>query len=130
VILDSSAIVALVMDEPGADGIERALAGAARVGVGAPTLLETSIVLSARLGRDARPLLHRLLRVLDAEIVVFDEGQFECAMDGWTRYGKGRHPAALNYGDCLAYGTAKGLSQPLLCVGDDFPRTDLDLVPT
>jgi ribonuclease VapC len=51
-------------------------------------------------------------------------------MDGWMRFGRGRHPAALKFGDCLAYGTAKAFAQPLLCIGDDFPRTDLELVLT
>lgn len=127
-IIDSSALVALLLDEPQACQVEAALVGADRIGVGAATLVELSIVLSARLGRDARPLISRLLRLLDAEIVPFDEGQFEYAMDGWLRFGKGRHPAALNLGDCLSYATARYLDQPLLCVGDDFPRTDVELV--
>lgn len=128
-IVDSSALVALVLDEPQALQVEAALAGADHIGISAATLVEATIVLSARLGRDARPLLSRLLRLLDVEIVPFDEGQYEYAMDGWLRFGKGRHPAALNMGDCLSYGIAKCLDQPLLCVGRDFPATDLEIVP-
>lgn len=128
-IVDSSALVALLMDESSARRVESALAAADRIGISAATLVEATIVLSSRMGRDARPVLARLMRLLDAEVVPFDEGQYEYAVDGWLRFGKGRHKAALDLGDCLSYAAARYLDQPLLCVGDDFAQTDVAIVP-
>ncbi len=126
-ILDSSAIVAILFREPGVETLVDKLSSTPAVGVGAPTLVETTIVSSHRLGRDARGLLARFLDEADVAIVPFGDMHAAVATDAWLRYGKGRHKAALNYGDCLAYAVAKVANQPLLCVGGDFPETDLDL---
>jgi len=123
-ILDSSAIVAIVMQEPEHARLLERMSEAPRVAVGAPTLIEAGIVLSARLGRDARGLLARLLQEGGIATLPLTESHFGVALDAWLRFGKGRHPAALNYGDCLAYATATVAGEPLLCVGEDFPRTD------
>jgi len=127
VILDTSAIVAIFFEEPGSVELLGRLGGAARVGIGAPTLTETAIVLSARLERDARGLVARFVSEADVSVVPFGEEHFAAAVDAWLRYGKGRHPAALNLGDCFSYATASLAREPLLCVGDDFSKTDLDL---
>ena len=123
-IIDSSALVAIVFQEPEAQDLLRRMRDAASLAIGAATLLETGIVLSARLNDDARGLLARLLQ--ESGIVVMDvtEAHFGVAMDAWLRYGKGRHPAALNFGDCLSYAMSVVSGKPLLCVGDDFPHTD------
>ena len=126
-ILDSSAIVAIVMQEPGYEELLKKLADAPAVGVGGPTLVETGIVLSARLGADARGLLSRLVIEGSILTVPFGDQHFGTALEAWLRYGKGRHPARLNFGDCLAYATAKVAGQPLLCTGKEFALTDLDL---
>ena len=84
-------------------------------------------MLSARLRRDARDLLARFLREADVRVVAFDEDHWVAAVDAWLRFGKGRHPARLNFGDCLSYATARLAGEPLLCVGEDFPKTDLEL---
>ena len=124
-ILDSSAVVAVVMQEPGYEVLVDKLNGADRVGIGTPTLTETAIVLSARLGSDARGLVARLLSEGSIVTVPFADSHFGVAIDAWWRFGKGRHRAALNFGDCMAYAVARVAQEPHLCTGDDFPKTDL-----
>ena len=125
-ILDSSAIVAITFREPGWDRLLAAIAAVPRsIGIGAPTLVETTIVLSARLARDARGVVSRLLLEGDIAVVPFTDAHFGTAADAWLRYGRGRHPAGLNFGDCLAYATARLADEPLLFTGEDFTRTDV-----
>jgi len=126
-ILDSSAIVAIFFQEPQYETLLQKLAEAQVVGIGAPTLVECGIVLSARMNTDARGLLSRFLSETNATVIPFSEAHFGVAMGAWLKYGKGRHPASLNFGDCLAYAVAKIADLPLLCVGDDFPKTDIVL---
>lgn len=95
--------------------------------MGAPTLAEAGIVLTARLERDARGLLLGLLREWEATTVAFGEEHWREALSAYARFGRGRHRARLNFGDCMAYAVARLASEPLLCTGDDFPRTDLEL---
>jgi len=124
-ILDSSAIVAILFQEPGYEAVLERLVTAVEVGIGAPTLVECSIVLSARLNQDARGLLARFLEEANVTIIPFTDAHYGTAVSAWLKYGKGRHPASLNFGDCLAYAVARLTAMPLLCVGDDFPQTDL-----
>jgi ribonuclease VapC len=128
VIVDSSALVAIVLMEPEYQMLVEYLARAPVVGVGAPTLAETGIVLTARLGVAGRSLLARLLYEAGAETIPYTAAHWPIAVEAFTRYGKGRHPAALNFGDCLTYATCRVAGRPLLCTGDDFPQTDLDVV--
>jgi ribonuclease VapC len=128
-ILDSSAIVAVVLRQPDWELIVARMEASPVIGVGAPTLTETSLVLAARLARDPRPKLARLLQVYGVVVVPFTQEHSTEATEAFLRYGKGRHPAALNFGDCLTYAGAKLADEPLLCLGDDFSRTDLRLVP-
>jgi ribonuclease VapC len=110
VILDSSAIVGIVLREPGFETLVRKVAQAEAVAVGAPTLTEAGIVLTARLGRDARGLLQGLLREWDAATVAFGEEHWREAVTSYDRFGRGRHQAQLNP-DCMAYAVAK-LGEP------------------
>ncbi len=123
-IIDSSALVAIVLQEREALALLRLMRDAPSLSIGAATLLETGIVLSARLNEDARGLLARLLQESGIIVVDVTEAHFGVAMDAWLRYGKGRHPAALNFGDCLSYAISVVAGEPLLCIGDDFPKTD------
>ncbi len=93
--------------------------------VGAPTLLETVMVLTARLGQDARPLLWAFLRRLGAEVIPFGEEHLDVAVTAFLRFGRGRHSAALNFGDCLSYAVAAVAGLPLLFTGEDFAKTDI-----
>lgn len=124
-IVDTSAVVALFLKEPGYEEIFQALVEADRAGIGAPTLSEAGLVLANRLGRDPSPLLERFLQQFGLVVVPFGEEHWREAVGAYLRFGKGRHPAALNFGDCLTYATAKLAGQPLLYVGKDFSRTDL-----
>jgi ribonuclease VapC len=124
-VLDSSAIVAVLLKEPGHDRLLETIERAELIVVGAPTMLETTMVLTARLGQDARPLLSAFLRRLNAEAVAFNEEHLDAATTAFLRFGRGRHPAGLNFGDCMSYAVASVASLPLLFIGDDFPRTDI-----
>lgn len=126
-ILDTSAIVAVTLREPGFEGLLEKIIAAPTVAVAAPTLAEAGIVVSARLQRDARGLLARLLQEGSIVTIPFSEAHFGAAVDAWLRFGKGRHRAALNFGDCLSYAAATLAGEPLLCVGDDLPKTDIAL---
>ena len=123
-ILDTSAVVAVVMKEPGYEELLQRMAGSDPA-IGTATLAETAIVLSARLQRDARSLLARFLSEASIALIPFGESHYGAAVDAWLRYGKGRHPAALNFGDCLSYAVARLAGESLLFVGDDFARTDI-----
>ena len=83
------------------------------------------MVLSARLGKDPRPVLYEFLREMNVEVIPFTTEHYEVAVDAFERFGKGRHPAALNFGDCLTYAVARLSGLPLLYTGEDFARTDL-----
>lgn len=126
-ILDSSAIVAIVLDEPERAGLLGKLDSAELVAVGAPTLAEAAIVLTARMGDSATGALEAFLRAADVIVIEFNADHWREAATAWSRYGRGRHPAGLNFGDCLAFAVARATGFPLLAKGDDFPRTDLPL---
>jgi len=126
-IIDTSAIVAIFFQEPGYEELIQRLILAEKVAIGAPTLVECGIVLSARLGRDATSMLTRFLEERQIAVTPFTEAHFGIAVSAWHKYGKGRHPAGLNFGDCLTYAMVYLTNQPLLYVGSDFPQTDLNL---
>lgn len=124
-VLDSSALVAVVLAEPGYPEILAKMLEAPVLLVGAPTLAETAVVLTARMKRDARPLLNELLREAGIEVAPFERSHYDVAVDAFLRFGKGRHKAALNFGDCLTYAVARVAKMPLLYAGKDFSKTDL-----
>ena len=127
-ILDSSALVAVILREPGCETVLAHLEAAGALGVGAPTLSETAIVLAARLERDPRPKIARLLQEYAVTVVPFTDAHWVESTEAFVVYGKGRHPAALNYGDCLTYAVAKLSGEAVLNTGGDFTRTDLEAV--
>jgi ribonuclease VapC len=127
VIVDSSAIVAILLKEPGYERLRDHLAVAKQVSVGAPTVLESSLVLCSRLGHAGKTLLARFLQEAEIEVVDFVADHWMVAADAFLAYGKGRHRAGLNYGDCMTHAVAKLAEEPLLCLGEDFYATDLEL---
>jgi ribonuclease VapC len=127
VILDGSVIVAIALREPGYEDLVSKLRSADTLGVGAPTLTEAGMVLSGRLGVEPQALLDRFLRDFGVVPVVFGEQHWREALDAFRRFGKGRHPAGLNFGDCLSYAVARLASHPLLFVGEDFSQTDIEV---
>ncbi|MGH3423731.1 MAG: type II toxin-antitoxin system VapC family toxin [Nocardioidaceae bacterium] len=132
VVVDSSALVAIMTAERSADWLEERLVEATDRVIAAPNAVELGIVLEAKARPDA-PVAgvgRRVLRDAGVRVAPFDEELADRAVDAWRRFGKGRHPASLNFGDCCSYALAEQLAAPLLCVGEDFVRTDLDvLVP-
>lgn len=130
-VIDTSAIMAVMLREPGSTGLLERLATTSPRLMSAATRVELGIVAEARLGPAAADLVRRLLRDTRIEVVDVDEDAADRAGSAWRRYGVGRHPAALNFGDCFAYALADSTGFPLLCTGDDFAATDLDvLTPT
>lgn len=126
-ILDSSAIVALICREPGHDALIDKIAAAQHLAVGAPTLAETELTLTIKLGYDAGALVEQFLAETGTQVLPFQRDHVSIFLEAFLRYGKGRHRARLNMGDCFTYATAKIAGQPLLFVGDDFTQTDLPL---
>lgn len=126
-IVDSSAVVAVMLRQPGYEPALERFGEEGRPGIGAPTLAETGIVLTARLGAPGRTLLGRFLQESALVVIPFGDEHWDVAIDAFMRFGKGRDPAGLNFGDCLTYAVARLADEPLLCLGDDFAQTDLEL---
>ena len=126
-ILDTSAVVAILLAEDDHASLLARLNEAEVCGVGAPTHVECHAVLLARLGFDPTGLLSRFLAEFAVVTIPFTDDHQREASSAYRRFGRGRHPAALNFGDCLSYATARVARRPLLCKGEDFTRTDLPL---
>lgn len=124
-IVDSSALVAILFKEADAAAFASALRDAQACAVAAPTVVEATIVAEGRAGPGMAGELDDLLRAVDADVVAFTAEHAALARDAWRRYGKGRHPAGLNLGDCFAYALAKARGEALLFKGDDFVHTDV-----
>lgn len=125
--MDSSAVESIFLRKPGFERLIDALASASQAGVGAPTLAEASLDLAMATGQDVHPLLSRFLQEFELAIVPFSDAHYRVAADAFRRFGKGRHEAALDFGDCLAYATARLAGQPLLVDDQRFAATDLAL---
>ena len=123
--LDSSALVAILFAEPGYLDLVDAILEADVVRIGAPTLVETGMVLAGRRRSPVGGELDGLVRELGITVVPFGAPDWQRAVDASNRYGRGRHPAGLNFGDCLAYATAAVAGDTLLFVGNDFRKTDI-----
>ncbi len=129
IAVDTSALCAVVLGEPDAEAVLAVLEDhAGAIVVGAPTVLEAEVVLTARQGADAARDLHLLLAGVRAVVDPFGERHARLAVAAWSRFGKGRHTAALNYGDCMAYAVAAMHDCALLYQGDDFSQTDVRAV--
>jgi ribonuclease VapC len=124
-VLDSSAIVAIHLREEGYERLFERIGQAEAVFVGAPTVFESAMVLGSRAGRDVRSQLAAFFRRKDVAIVPFTEEHFQVATEAFLRFGKGHHPAKLNFGDCMAYAVAAVAGMPLLYTGNDFAQTDI-----
>jgi ribonuclease VapC len=128
-VLDTSALLAILLDESESEAMIRAIASATQRFVGAPTLVEASAVMLARKGSGGEVALDALLERLGVDVLPMSEGAARLARLAYARFGKGvGDPAVLNFGDCLTYGVAMAEREPLLCKGDDFVRTDISLV--
>jgi len=128
-VIDTSAIIAVLLSEANAASIAQAIeTGSPRL-LSAANLLEASIVIESRKGEAGGRELDLLLYRAAIEVIAVDQDQAEIARLAWRRFGKGRHPAGLNYEDCFAYALAKTRRLPLLFQGNDFSQTDIVGVP-
>lgn len=125
-ILDSSVVVAVLHEEPGYEELEQKLLEADVLAIGAPTLVEIAIVMVGADGESGLAALSQFIRDLDVVVVPFGQPHWQTAAEAFIGFGKGRHPAALNYGDCMAYATARRAGRPLLFIGNDFAKTDIE----
>ena len=128
-VIDTSALVAILLGEEQAESLAAAAAADPRRLVSAFSLLEAGIVMEARKGDVGGRELDLLLHRLRADVVPLTESQAEVARSAWRRWGRGRHAAQLNIGDCAAYALSAVSGEPLLCTGNDFARTDVVLAP-
>ena len=126
-ILDSSAVIAMLLREPGWEALVDHVSQSAQPAIGAATLAETGAVLTARMGIAGHTLLERFLVEANVCVIPLTAEHARVATDAFRRFGRGRHPAALNVGNCLTYATARVAAEALLCVGNDFPQTDLEV---
>lgn len=125
-IVDTSALVAVTLREPGFEDLIGLLERSPFAGIGTPTLVETGMVLSARLGGDGRDLVSQLLHEFGLVPVPFGDDHWREAIVAFERFGRGHHPARLNFGDCMSYAVARLAAEPLLFVGEDFSATDIE----
>lgn len=126
-VIDSSALLSILLNEIDARTIAQAIREDARRLVSAGTLLEASMVIESRRGLGMESL-DALLDEYDAEVIAFTPKQAQIARRAFRKFGKGRHPANLNFGDCIAYALARDTGEPLLFKGTDFGQTDIDVV--
>lgn len=124
-VIDTSALLAVLFDEPERESFVLAIGAATDRCISAGTLVESTLVAEARRGEAAGRELDLLLYRAGITVVAVDEEQALLARDAWRRYGKGRHRAALNYGDLFSYALARSRGDVLLFKGDDFSRTDI-----
>ncbi|MBV8398157.1 MAG: type II toxin-antitoxin system VapC family toxin [Acetobacteraceae bacterium] len=128
-VIDTSAIAAILFDEPDAAALEGKIADDPVRLMSAATLLEATIVIEARLGDPGGREFDLWLHRAEVEVLPVDAEQADMARRAWRRFGRGRHPAGLNYGDCFSYALAVTHDEPLLFKGDDFTKTDVKVCP-
>lgn len=124
-MVDSSALVAIMRLEADAEELAKLIVAAGEASISAANLVETMLVLDGRTGDSNRDALTRLMAELGIEVAPIDQTIAWLAHDGFRRFGRGRHPASLNFGNCFAYALARYRDAPLLFTGEDFRRTDV-----
>lgn len=125
-VVDSSALVAILRGEPESDAFTRAILASSSAAIAAPNLLETGIALDRASGVSVAAGIRRFIEATGLEVVPFGVEHIDAALEAYRRFGKGSgHPARLNFGDCFAYALARVRNVPLLYKGDDFAQTDV-----
>jgi ribonuclease VapC len=124
-VVDTSALVAILKVEPDASTLLRRLGNSGANRIATATLLEAQMVVISQLGEAGAPELELLMNRAQIQVMPFNADHMRWALHGWRHYGKGRHKAALNLGDCFSYGLAKAMDAPLLFKGEDFQYTDV-----
>ncbi len=124
-VVDSSAVISILRREPDGAAFFRRIESESRPVMSAATRLEAHIVAQRRFGEDSVHVLDRYFMATRIQIVSFDRDQLDAARFAFSAYGRGRHPAGLNFGDCFSYALAKTRGEPLLFKGTDFQLTDI-----
>jgi ribonuclease VapC len=124
-VLDTSAILAILQDEPERRRFNEAVEAAETRSLSTASFVECSMILESRYGADGVRDLDLFIAKAQVSLVPVDEEQADLARRAFRKYGKGRHPASLNFGDCFSYALARALDEPLLFKGNDFPQTDV-----
>jgi ribonuclease VapC len=124
-VVDTSAVIAILSGEPETESFVRALADDSKIMISAFNALESAIVIEAKKGEAGGRELDLLLHRARIEVIPLNNDQAELALSAWRKYGKGNHPAGLNIGDCCAYALSKYSGEPLLFKGKDFSQTDI-----
>jgi ribonuclease VapC len=124
-VIDTSALLAILQDEPERRAFNEAIGATETRSMSTATFVETSIVIESRYGPEGLRDFDSLIAKAAIELVPVDVDQARIARTAFSQFGKGRHPAGLNYGDCFSYALAKALGEPLLYKGSDFAQTDL-----
>lgn len=127
-VVDTSALMAVLLGEPRAAAIALSLSRAASPIISAASVVELGIAAEARAGPRGNTAMHSLLDDAGIDVIAIDAGAASRALASWRRYGKGRHRAGLNFGDCFTHSLAIHTDLPILCVGDDFVHTDAAVV--
>jgi ribonuclease VapC len=128
-VIDTSAVLAILQNEPERRRYNEAIEAAEVRSMSTASFLETSMILESRYGADGVRDFDLFMAKARISPVPVDEDQAHIARRGFQQFGKGRHPAGLNYGDCFSYALARSLGQPLLFKGSDFSRTDIECHP-
>lgn len=129
-VIDTSALFAMLTDEPDAEAYEAAVEVDPVRLMSTATFVEAAIVIESRYGESGGRELDLWIHRAGLDLAAVSREQAELARDAYRRYGRGQHPAGLNYGDCFSYALAATTGEPLLCKGDDFTRTDIRIVAT
>ena len=128
-VLDTSAVLAILQDEPERRQFNEAIEVAETRSLSTASFVECSMILESRYGADGVRDLDLLIAKAQISLLPVDEDQAHLARRAFQKYGKGRHPAGLNFGDCFSYALARALDEPLLFKGNDFPQTDIECHP-
>lgn len=126
-VIDTSALLAVLQREPERRIFIEAVESADLARMSVASFVETSIVIESRYGSEGLRDLDRFISRANIELIPVDTEQGQLARSAFSRFGKGRHHAGLNYGDCFSYAAATSLGEPLLCKGDDFIHTDVHI---
>src|SRR5690348_4851386 len=129
-VLDTSAVLAILQDEPERRKFNEAIEAAETRSLSTASFVECSMIVESRFGADGIRALDLLIAKAQISLAPVDEEQADLARRAFRKYGKGRHPAALNFGDCFSYALSKALQEALLFKGNDFSQTDVDCHPS
>lgn len=127
-VVDTSALIAYLKAEPSAERLKEAMKSAVSISLSAASLVEAGIVVERLRGSEGARELDHLIRRLGIQIVPVTAEHAGIARSAYHQFGKGRHPSALNFGDCFSYALARALGEPILFVGSDFAQTDIAAV--